>query len=904
MAGNPAEKPSEAPDNAAAQTGKLSYLNSVERHRPAIANVDRTRPKYFITFPYPYMNGKLHLGHLYTFSKADFTAYYRRLQGYNVLLPFAFHCTGMPISASASKLREELAGRAVDVSVVGILNSLGFEDVAPFTDPLHWIKTFPGYGRDTLTAYHASIDWRRSFITTSMNRYYDSFVRFQFNRLRRAGLLSFGKRYSIFCTIDQQPCLDHDRRRGEGIKPVEVVLRKIGTSAGTLLVPCDGPAPLEKVVLCRSTALRRVRVGARVFVAEERLCENMKYQVDGVELLDEVVGGSIKSDECAVENTDNLILPKAVLKKVDEKAASENKAAGADLEFGEILGRKNERLALVESTHFVKIYVPDGLVISRSGSHCVVSLLDQWFIDYGDEEWKRSVKECVDAMDLTADTRMKLEESLAWINRWAFSRSFGLGTRVPWDEQYLIDSLSDSTIYMAFYTFKHLLFDGLAGEEEHFPAELLCDEFWGYIFANVLRDGGDAIPERLLPYKTLMDECRASLEYFYPVDLRVSGKDLIGNHLLFFLFNHVGLFKKEFWPQKIFTNGHIMLNSAKMSKSDGNFLSVEDALRKFGASATRMCLASCGDTNEDANFEESNSNAFVLRLYTLVKAVEDLRVPEDMDAVLGALFVDEAESVAERLAKYKISGIEKSANISDKDLFIDQAFVQMLASNARLAIAAYDALVFRDVVKYAFFENLHLIEQYSLHGGCNAAVTAYAYRTLVQLIYPITPSLSTYLLELKFGGDVSMPVFYASTTDKVEALAHMRSICSKIMAGKRGRGSVQVCVSREYLPWKIKCMGAIDAIKKAAEGRDEKAVKGEVIEQTRPILATAGVPPKKGLVFCMDYLKNPASYFPAFDEFAVLSLFRNYMEGAASVKVEVCLDGQGEPLAPMLRFSE
>ncbi len=44
-----------------------------------------------------------------------------------------------------------------------------------------------------------------------------------------------------------------------------------------------------------------------------------------------------------------------------------------------------------------------------------------------------------------------------WLQQWACSRSFGLGTRLPWDEQYLIESLSDSTIYMAYYTIVHKL---------------------------------------------------------------------------------------------------------------------------------------------------------------------------------------------------------------------------------------------------------------------------------------------------------------------------------------------------------------------------------------------------------------------------------------------------------------
>lgn len=41
------------------------------------------------------------------------------------------------------------------------------------------------------------------------------------------------------------------------------------------------------------------------------------------------------------------------------------------------------------------------------------------------------------------------------------------GTRLPWDEQWLIESLSDSTIYMAFYTVAHLLQGGnLRGQAE------------------------------------------------------------------------------------------------------------------------------------------------------------------------------------------------------------------------------------------------------------------------------------------------------------------------------------------------------------------------------------------------------------------------------------------------------
>ena len=66
------------------------------------------REKYFLNFPYPYMNGRLHLGHAFSLTKTEFTARFQRLQGKKVLYPFGFHCTGMPIQAASKKLREEL----------------------------------------------------------------------------------------------------------------------------------------------------------------------------------------------------------------------------------------------------------------------------------------------------------------------------------------------------------------------------------------------------------------------------------------------------------------------------------------------------------------------------------------------------------------------------------------------------------------------------------------------------------------------------------------------------------------------------------------------------------------------------------------------------------------------------
>lgn len=74
--------------------------------------------RFMVTFPFPYMNGTLHLGHAFTLTKADFEVRYQKLKGKKALFPFAFHCTGMPIQSAANKLKRELASGKIHPEVI------------------------------------------------------------------------------------------------------------------------------------------------------------------------------------------------------------------------------------------------------------------------------------------------------------------------------------------------------------------------------------------------------------------------------------------------------------------------------------------------------------------------------------------------------------------------------------------------------------------------------------------------------------------------------------------------------------------------------------------------------------------------------------------------------------------
>lgn len=81
---------------------------------------------------------------------------------------------------------------------------------------MHWLRYFPPVAQADLSFLGCGIDWRRSFITTDANPYYDSFVRWQMTTLKALGKVVKAKRFAVYSPKDGQPCADHDRASGEG----------------------------------------------------------------------------------------------------------------------------------------------------------------------------------------------------------------------------------------------------------------------------------------------------------------------------------------------------------------------------------------------------------------------------------------------------------------------------------------------------------------------------------------------------------------------------------------------------------------------------------------------------------------------------------------------------------------
>jgi len=232
----------------------------------------------------------------------------------------------------------------------------------------------------------------------------------------------------------------------------------------------------------------------------------------------------------------------------------------------------------------------------RCGAECVVKLLsNQWFLDYSNKDWKQKAHRCFDGMNiLPNEIRSEFDKVLDWLRERACARQHGLGTKVPWDKEWLVESLADSVIYMAFYIISKYV------NKKEINGNDLTDEFFDYIFYGK-KDSGE-IANKINITKEKLEEIRNEFLYFYPVDSRHSGRDLVPNHLTFFVLNHVVIFPENNWPQQIVVNGSVLMDGKKMSKSMGNIIPLREAVRKYGADPIRLTILISAELLQDADF--------------------------------------------------------------------------------------------------------------------------------------------------------------------------------------------------------------------------------------------------------------------------------------------------------------
>jgi len=257
---------------------------------------------------------------------------------------------------------------------------------------------------------------------------------------------------------------------------------------------------------------------------------------------------------------------------------------------------------LLESGQAATLWEPADPVVCRCATPAIVKIVDnQWFLVYGNAEWKRAAHAALDRLVFFPEAvRKQFHYTIDWLRDWACAHHRGLGTQLPWDDHWVIESLSDSTVYMAYYTIAHALQDGKLRSEVPW-AKALTDAFFDY----VLLGSGNAgtVAAQVGTDAKLVEHLRKEFLYWYPFDLRNTGKDLVQNHMTFCVFNHVALFPPEQTPRGFGITGFVRLGGRKMSKSKGNVWYLRVALEEWGADVVRMMVANAGDGMDDPKLD-------------------------------------------------------------------------------------------------------------------------------------------------------------------------------------------------------------------------------------------------------------------------------------------------------------
>ncbi|OLS21261.1 MAG: Leucine--tRNA ligase [Candidatus Heimdallarchaeota archaeon LC_2] len=663
------------------------------------ADYDKNREKYHINFPFPYVNGSPHLGHGYSFMKAEIMARYQRMLGKNVLFPFAFHATGEPIAGMAKRVNE---GDESQINAL-IMSGVPKKEIPKFKESEHIIRYFVKQWTDTTKILGASIDWRRKFITTQLTPVFSKFVEWQYRKLKADGYVVQGSHPVIWCPRDQNPTGDHDRLEGVGVRIVDFTLIKfksqqfdafflpatlrpettfgvtnmfVNPNARYIRVEMDGQwyiigknnlikfqdqqhnigkvQDIDMDDLIGSTMINPVTEKEIMVLPGEFIdadgSTGVVMSVPGHAPMDWIVLEELKRNPTSLSKWGitpeeiNAITPISLIKvegygefPAGEEIANQNVLSMEDpnvkiatkiiyrKEFNsgilkDIYGKYKGKGVSEVKEEMVSDFTADGiafnlkepsdLVVCRCRTRNHVKYLEnQWFLKFGDPVWKQQVHEMLDGMDVfPEEARLAFHNTIDWLENKACARRSGLGTPVPWDNEWIVETLSDSVIYMSYYIISKYVNDGT------FRLEFANDAVFNYLLLGKGRP--KALSEKYSIDVELLKEIRREMKYFYGFDLRTSGKDLLMNHLTYMLMHHRAIFPEPFWPKGVAVNGFVAIvkpgqtKGEKMSKSKGNFKTIVDVVDSFGVDATRLGFAIAGEGMKDAQFALSEADSY------------------------------------------------------------------------------------------------------------------------------------------------------------------------------------------------------------------------------------------------------------------------------------------------------
>ena len=283
-------------------------------------------------------------------------------------------------------------------------------------------------------------------------------------------------------------------------------------------------------------------------------------------------------------------------------------------------------------------------VICRCGGPVVIKRIeDQWFIKYSDEELKDKTKGHVTSMDIyPKEYKDNLPSVLDWFkDRPCVRMGKWLGTRFPFDDKWIIEPIADSTLYPAYYVVSKYV------NEKKIKPEEMDEGFFDYVF---LGKGN--------PKSDTWSRIRKDFEYWYPLDINLSGKEHQTVHFPVFLMNHVGILNQKDWPKGIFVNWWVTMEGGKISKSKGGAGPIANLTQKYSVDGMRLYYCHIGSPFVDILWDPKAAMSYrsqIERLYnTAIELLQKNGGKKKIDTWLVSRFYSKLKKANEAMGKFNL----------------------------------------------------------------------------------------------------------------------------------------------------------------------------------------------------------------------------------------------------------
>ncbi len=734
-----------------------------EEQRTFNVNEDLSKEKFYCLCMFPYPSGHLHMGHVRNYTIGDTISRYQRMLGKNVLQPIGWDAFGLPAENAAIK-----------------------NNVAPAKWTYANIETMRTQFKRLGFAY----DWSRE-LTTCKPSYY-RWEQWFFIKLFEKGLVYKKNAIVNWDPVDQTVLANEQVIDGRGWRSGALVERreipqwflKITDYADELLADLDKlenwPEQVKTMQrhwigrshgVCIDFQIKGEGQTVEVFTTRQDTLLGSTYLAIAAEHpLALKAAQKNKKLQTFLDECKNIMVAEAVIATMDKKGIDTGFKAIHPITGDEmpvwvanfVLSEYGSGAVMSVPAHdqrdyeFAKKYkLPIKQVIQPHGDASECNLKKAAFTEHGvlinsGEFDNLSSEEAFAAIaNYLVDNKKGSKQTHYRLRDWGVSRQRFWGTPIP-----MINCDKCGTVPVAEKDLpvelpEDITFSGHTSPLKSMPEfyATTCPQCNGK--ATRETDTFDTFIESSWYYarfackgqkKSMLDD-RA--KYWTPVDYYIGGTEHAVMHLLYARFFHkamrdLGLLNSDEPFTRLLTQGMVLKDGAKMSKSKGNTVDPQPLLNKYGADTVRLFMMFAAPPDQSLEWSDSGvegAHRFLKRLWAYAHSHQEIIKSCNSAMKCGSsCTIDWSQTDSNTVAlRREIHQVLKQARFDTDRLQFNtvvSASMKILNSLYRLA----------ETVKQ---ENYDEAQKAIAHEGCSI---------LLRLLAPITPHMTQVLWrELEYG---------------------------------------------------------------------------------------------------------------------------------------------------------